>query len=80
MFLSLLHSSRYSATSEYLPGVARWLLHCCDLGETFDFLTWFEFAPEHTTTFDELLLRMRTSKEWEYVEHEVEVCRQATGQ
>ncbi len=58
---------------EYLPGVARRLLHCRDFGEPFDFLTWFEFAPEHTKAFDELLLRMRASKEWEYVEREVEV-------
>jgi chlorite dismutase len=58
---------------EYLPGVARRLLHCRDLGEPFDFLTWFEFAPEHTKAFDELLMRMRASKEWEYVEREVEV-------
>lgn len=29
---------------EYLPSVARRLLHCRDLGESFDFLTWFEFA------------------------------------
>jgi hypothetical protein len=58
---------------EYLPWVARRLLHCRDLGEPFDFLTWFEFAPEHTKPFDELLLRMRASKEWEYVEREVEV-------
>lgn len=58
---------------EYLPGVARRLLHCRDLGEPFDFLTWFEFAPEHTQAFDELLQRMRASKEWEYVEREVEV-------
>jgi hypothetical protein len=58
---------------EYLPGVARQLLHCRDLGEPFDFLTWFEFAPEHTQAFDELLVRMRASKEWEYVEREVEV-------
>ncbi len=58
---------------EYLPGIARRLLHCRDLGEPFDFLTWFEFAPEHTKAFDELLRRMRISKEWEYVEQEVEV-------
>lgn len=58
---------------EYLPGVARRLLHCRDLGEPFDFLTWFEFAPEHTQAFDKLLQRMRTSKEWDYVEREVEV-------
>jgi hypothetical protein len=49
------------------------LPHCRDLGEPFDFLTWFEFAPDHTKAFDELLLRMRISKECEYVEREVEV-------
>ena len=58
---------------EYLPGVARRLLHCRDLGEPFDFLTWFEFAPEHTQAFDELLIRMRASKEWDYVERDVEI-------
>jgi len=58
---------------EYLPEVARRLHHCRDLGEPFDFLTWFEFAPEHTPIFDQLLLRLRASKEWEYVEREVEV-------
>ena len=58
---------------EYLPEVARQLRHCRDLGEPFDFLTWFEFAPEHTQAFDELLLRMRDTKEWNYVEREVEV-------
>jgi Chlorite dismutase len=58
---------------EYLPGVARRLLHCRDLSEPFDFLTWFEFAPEHTNAFDNLLVRMRASKEWEYVEREVEI-------
>jgi chlorite dismutase len=58
---------------EYLPEVARQLHHCRDLGEPFDFLTWFEFAPEHTQAFNELLLRMRDTKEWNYVEREVEV-------
>ncbi|MGB8697808.1 MAG: chlorite dismutase family protein [Thermosynechococcaceae cyanobacterium] len=66
-------SHHTSVGLEYLPGVARRLLHCRDLGEPFDFLTWFEFAPEHTQAFDELLLRLRASKEWEYVEREVEV-------
>ena len=31
----------------YLPAIARQLYHCRDLGEPFDFLTWFEYAPEH---------------------------------
>ncbi|AFY59947.1 Chlorite dismutase [Synechococcus sp. PCC 6312] len=58
---------------EYLPGVARQLHHCRDLGEPFDFLTWFEFAPEYTQSFEQLLARMRATKEWDYVEREVEV-------
>ncbi|HEY1181863.1 MAG TPA: chlorite dismutase family protein [Rhodocyclaceae bacterium] len=58
---------------EYLPAVARKLHHCRDLGEPFDFLTWFEFAPEHSKAFDELLARLRDSLEWSYVEREAEV-------
>lgn len=66
--------SHHTATGlEYLPGVARRLLHCRDLEEPFDFLTWFEFAPEHTVAFNELLVRMRSTKEWDYVEREVEI-------
>ena len=58
---------------EYLPRIARRLHHCRDLGEPFDFLTWFEFAPEHEPAFDELLARLRATEEWRYVEREVEV-------
>ena len=41
--------------------------------EPFDFLTWFEFAPEHTTAFNQLLARLRATKEWAYVEREVDI-------
>ena len=58
---------------EYLPAVARRLHHSRDIGEPFDFLTWFEFAPEHGPAFDELLARLRASEEWRYVEREVDV-------
>ena len=58
---------------EYLPRIARRLHHCRDLGEPFDFLTWFEFAPEHEPAFDELLARLRATEEWRYVEREVEI-------
>jgi chlorite dismutase len=60
---------------EYLPAVARRLHHCRDLGsdEPFDFLTWFEYAPEHAPAFTELLTRLRASEEWRYVVREVEV-------
>jgi len=58
---------------EYLPAVARRLYHCRDLGEPFDFLTWFEFAPAHAARFDELLGRLRETEEWTYVDREVEI-------
>jgi len=58
---------------DYLPGVARRLIHGRDLGEPFDFLTWFEFAPEHEAGFHELLARLRATAEWRYVVREVEI-------
>ena len=58
---------------DYLPAVSRRLHHCRELGEPFDFLTWFEFAPEHTDTFDEMLMRLRATEEWRYVEREVDI-------
>jgi chlorite dismutase len=57
----------------YLPAVARKLFHARDLGEPFDFLTWFEFAPEHAAAFDALLAELRASPEWGYVEREIEI-------
>lgn len=57
----------------FLPEIARQLHHSRDLGEPFDFITWFEFAPEHTDKFDHLLLQLRSSKEWQYVEREVDI-------
>ena len=60
---------------EYLPAIARRLHHCRDLAEPepFDFLTWFEFAKQDTAEFDRLLVKLRASEEWNYVEREVEI-------
>lgn len=58
---------------EYLPAVARRLHHSRELGEPFDFLTWFEYAPEHSTAFEELVVRLRETEEWKYVDREVDV-------
>lgn len=72
--------SRHIALSmKYLPAVARRLHHARDLGEPFDFLTWFEFAPEHEAAFDALLIELRASEEWKYVEREVEIRLTRTG-
>jgi chlorite dismutase len=66
--------SRHIAdTLQYLPAIARRLHHARDLAEPFDFVTWFEFAPQHASAFDELLGKLRASEEWQYVEREVEV-------
>lgn len=58
---------------KYLPAVARRLHHSRELGEPFDFLTWFEFAPAHTAAFDDLVAMLRATEEWRYVAREVEV-------
>ena len=58
---------------QYLPQIARQLHHSRDLGEPFDFLTWFEFAPEYTEDFNNLLVKLRATKEWSYVEREIDI-------
>ena len=66
-------SHHIAASLPYLPRIARRLYHCRDLGEPFDFLTWFEFAPEHAQAFDDLVATLRGSEEWAYVEREVDL-------
>jgi len=58
---------------KYLPGVARRLHHSHDLGEPFDFLTWFEYVPGYAEAFEELVGRLRETEEWSYVEREVDI-------
>lgn len=58
---------------QYLPAIARRLYHCRDIGEPFDFLTWFEYAPEHAEAFEELVMALRKTEEWKYVDWEVDI-------
>jgi chlorite dismutase len=58
---------------KYLPAIARKLYHCRDIGEPFDFLTWFEYAPEHAGAFEELVIALRKTEEWKYVDREVDI-------
>ena len=58
---------------EYLPAIARRLYHSKDLGEPFDFLTWFEYAEKDAAAFEHLVQRLRASAEWNFVEREVDV-------
>lgn len=66
--------SHHTATGlKYLPAIARKLYHCRDLGQPFDFLTWFEFAPEDEEKFNELLVSLRSSEEWKYIDREIDI-------
>lgn len=66
-------SHHIASSLRFLPTIARQLYHCRDLGEPFDFLTWFEFAPAHASLFEELVGLLRQTEEWTYVEREVDV-------
>jgi len=66
--------SRHIADSmPFLPRIARRLYHARDLGQPFDFITWFEFAPEHAAAFDGLVAMLRGREEWTFVEREVDI-------
>jgi len=58
---------------EYLPAIARRLHHGRDLGEPFDFLTWFEYPERSAGAFEELVARLRTTAEWQFVEREIDI-------
>jgi hypothetical protein len=66
-------SGHIASTLRFLPAIARRLHHSRDLGEPFDFITWFEYAPAHAPLFDELVGLLRSTEEWTYVEREVDV-------
>jgi chlorite dismutase len=66
-------SHHIADSMKYLPAIARQLYHCRDLGEPFDFLTWFEYAPAHADEFEELVRTLRATDEWRYVEREVDI-------
>ncbi|RLT43191.1 MAG: chlorite dismutase [Chloroflexi bacterium] len=66
-------SAHIARSMPHLPAIARRLHHGRDLGEPFDFLTWFEFAPADAAAFEELLGQLRATEEWRYVDREVDV-------
>ncbi len=66
-------SQHIAMSMEYLPAIARRLYHSRDLGEPFDFLTWFEFAPGHEGAFNALVAKLRASREWEFVDREIDI-------
>jgi hypothetical protein len=66
-------SRHVAGTMRFLPAIARRLHHARDLGEPFDFITWFEFAPAHAPLFDELVGQLRATEEWAFVDRELDV-------
>ena len=66
-------SHHISIGLKYVTRIARRLYHCYDLGEPFDFLTWFEFTPDDARVFEDLAGSPRSTEEWSYVEREVDI-------
>ena len=66
-------SHHIASSLKYLPAIARQLYHCRDLGQPFDFLTWFEFEPAQAGLFEDLVGTLRATEEWNYVEREVDI-------
>jgi hypothetical protein len=58
---------------DYLPPVARRLHHSRDLGEPFDFITLFEYAPDYAPMFDQMVARLRATHEWTFIDREVDI-------
>lgn len=73
--LAIFAEQHVARAERIYPSLARRLHHCRDLGteEPFDFLTWFEYAPSEERIFDELLAALRGTREWTYVEREVDI-------
>jgi len=66
-------SQHIASSLKYLPAIARRLHHSRELGEPFDFLTWFEYSAEHVQLFEELVQLLRATEEWKYVDWEVDI-------
>ena len=66
-------SHHIADSMKYMPAVARRLYHARDLGEPFDFLTWFEYAPKDADLFEDLVRMLRSTDEWTFVEREVDI-------
>jgi hypothetical protein len=70
-----LQSHQIAIGMRFLPAAARRLHHCRELGpaEPFDFLNWFDDAPEHEPAFAELPEALYSSKAWVDEDREVDI-------
>ena len=69
------HSHHIAIGMRYLPAVARRLLHCRDFGkaEPFDFIGFLDYAPGDGDAFDEMLGQLRATREWSFMEREIDI-------
>lgn len=67
------NSKHIEIGTKYLTTISRQLFHSRDIGEEFDFLTWFEFSPNNISLFNELLEALRSTEEWKYVDREIDI-------
>lgn len=58
---------------QFVPAVVRRLQTSRNSGEPFDFVTWFEYAPQDSSIFDDLAATLRASEEWRFVEREIDI-------
>ncbi len=65
----------------YLPAVARRLLHCRDLDHEapFDFIGFLDFAPGSEIAFEEMLDQLRATREWSFMDREIDIRLTTTG-
>ncbi len=66
-------SAHIGFSLKYLDKISRKLYHSRDLGEPFDFLTWFEFKETDESLFNELTDYLRYTPEWNYVISEIDI-------
>ena len=66
-------SRKLTRAMAMIPALARRFLFGRDLGEPFDVVTWFEYAPKDAPVFDDLAAALRASPEWQYVEREIDI-------
>jgi hypothetical protein len=59
----------------YLPAIARKLVHCRDMetSQPFDFLGFLDYAPKDEPAFDEMLGQLRATKEWTFIDREIDI-------
>lgn len=57
----------------YLTAMVRRWRHRLDMSDQFDCVTWFEYEPQDSSAFEDLLADWRASEEWKYINRECDI-------